>query len=75
MRLFNRVVPCTDTSCTRPPVIEWLSMELSGLPAFVKYLFSFLPGIQTVENYFSMCKSLVAWILGRDWGRLKRKKV
>ncbi|KAJ8396230.1 hypothetical protein AAFF_G00020970 [Aldrovandia affinis] len=32
-------------------------------------------GIQTVENYFSMCKSLVAWILGRDWGRLKRKKV
>ncbi|XP_048841099.1 uncharacterized protein si:dkeyp-114g9.1 [Brienomyrus brachyistius] len=32
-------------------------------------------GIQTVENYFSMCKSLVAWILGRDWGGLKRKKV
>ncbi|XP_012684879.2 uncharacterized protein si:dkeyp-114g9.1 [Clupea harengus] len=32
-------------------------------------------GIQTVENYFSMCKSLVAWILGRDWGKLKRKKV
>ncbi|XP_055728772.1 uncharacterized protein si:dkeyp-114g9.1 isoform X1 [Salvelinus fontinalis] len=32
-------------------------------------------GIQTVENYFSMCKSLVAWILGRDWGRLKCKKV
>ncbi|CAB1342789.1 unnamed protein product [Coregonus sp. 'balchen'] len=32
-------------------------------------------GIQTVDNYFSMCKSLVAWILGRDWGRLKRKKV
>ncbi|XP_036405154.1 uncharacterized protein si:dkeyp-114g9.1 [Megalops cyprinoides] len=32
-------------------------------------------GIQTVENYFSMCKSLVAWILGRDWGRLKRRKV
>ncbi|KAM4632878.1 uncharacterized protein ACJ7VT_013874 [Polymixia lowei] len=32
-------------------------------------------GIQIVENYFSMCKSLVAWILGRDWGRLKRRKV
>ncbi|KAJ8275124.1 hypothetical protein COCON_G00097490 [Conger conger] len=32
-------------------------------------------GIQTVENYFSMCKSLVSWILGRDWGRLKRRKV
>ncbi|RXN04252.1 oocyte-specific F-box [Labeo rohita] len=32
-------------------------------------------GIQTVGNYFSMCKSLVAWILGRDWGRLKRRKV
>ncbi|XP_060771599.1 uncharacterized protein si:dkeyp-114g9.1 [Neoarius graeffei] len=32
-------------------------------------------GIHTVGNYFSMCKSLVAWILGRDWGRLKRKKV
>uniref|UniRef100_A0A672Q3F6 Uncharacterized LOC107603058 n=1 Tax=Sinocyclocheilus grahami TaxID=75366 RepID=A0A672Q3F6_SINGR len=31
--------------------------------------------IQTVGNYFSMCKSLVAWILGRDWGRLKRRKV
>ncbi|XP_059897803.1 uncharacterized protein si:dkeyp-114g9.1 [Gadus macrocephalus] len=32
-------------------------------------------GIQVIENYFSMCKSLVAWILGRDWGRLKRRKV
>uniref|UniRef100_A0A673IX42 Uncharacterized LOC107743329 n=1 Tax=Sinocyclocheilus rhinocerous TaxID=307959 RepID=A0A673IX42_9TELE len=32
-------------------------------------------GIQTVGNYFSMCKSLMAWILGRDWGRLKRRKV
>ncbi|XP_076852085.1 uncharacterized protein LOC143504588 isoform X2 [Brachyhypopomus gauderio] len=32
-------------------------------------------GIHTVVNYFSMCKSLVAWILGRDWGRLKRRKV
>ncbi|CAL8314746.1 unnamed protein product [Lota lota] len=32
-------------------------------------------GIQLIENYFSMCKSLVAWILGRDWGRLKRRKV
>uniref|UniRef100_A0A8C1VRM1 Si:dkeyp-114g9.1 n=1 Tax=Cyprinus carpio TaxID=7962 RepID=A0A8C1VRM1_CYPCA len=32
-------------------------------------------GIQTVGNYFCMCKSLVAWILGRDWGRLKRRKV
>ncbi|KAK6489473.1 hypothetical protein HHUSO_G6272 [Huso huso] len=32
-------------------------------------------GIQTVENYFSMCKSLTAWILGRDWGRLKCRKV
>ncbi|KAM6964806.1 uncharacterized protein FYW47_007127 [Aplochiton taeniatus] len=32
-------------------------------------------GIQSVENYFSMCKSLVAWVLGRDWGRLKRRKV
>ncbi|XP_051510322.1 uncharacterized protein si:dkeyp-114g9.1 [Myxocyprinus asiaticus] len=32
-------------------------------------------GIQMVENYFSMCKSLLAWILGRDWGRLKRRKV
>ncbi|KTG35327.1 hypothetical protein cypCar_00013651, partial [Cyprinus carpio] len=32
-------------------------------------------GIQTVGNYFSMCKSLVAWIFGRDWGRLKRRKV
>ncbi|KAJ8270721.1 hypothetical protein GJAV_G00118510 [Gymnothorax javanicus] len=32
-------------------------------------------GIQTVENYFSMCRSLVSWILGRDWGRLKRRKV
>ncbi|KAK3541757.1 hypothetical protein QTP86_003524 [Hemibagrus guttatus] len=31
-------------------------------------------GIHTVGNYFSMCKSLVAWILGRDWGRLKRRK-
>ncbi|XP_017547955.2 uncharacterized protein si:dkeyp-114g9.1 [Pygocentrus nattereri] len=31
--------------------------------------------IHTVENYFSMCKSLVAWILGRDWGKLKRRKV
>ena len=35
----------------------------------------FFPGIQLIENYFSMCKSLVAWILGRDWGRLKRRKV
>ncbi|KAM9316656.1 uncharacterized protein PAF06_007714 [Gastrophryne carolinensis] len=32
-------------------------------------------GIQTVENYFSMCKSLLAWILGRKWGRFKQKKV
>ncbi|KAJ1152241.1 hypothetical protein NDU88_005018 [Pleurodeles waltl] len=32
-------------------------------------------GIQTVENYFSMCKSLSVWILGRNWGRLKQKKV
>ncbi|XP_046878188.1 uncharacterized protein si:dkeyp-114g9.1 [Hypomesus transpacificus] len=32
-------------------------------------------GIQSVEGYFSMCRSLVAWILGRDWGRLKRRKV
>ncbi|TRY58201.1 hypothetical protein DNTS_017412 [Danionella cerebrum] len=32
-------------------------------------------GIQTVASYFSMCKSLVAWILSRDWGRLKRRKV
>ncbi|KAG9283054.1 hypothetical protein AMEX_G1782 [Astyanax mexicanus] len=32
-------------------------------------------GIHTVGNYFSMCKSLVAWILGRDWGKLKRRKV
>ncbi|XP_028809239.1 uncharacterized protein LOC114763635 [Denticeps clupeoides] len=32
-------------------------------------------GIQTVDNYFSMCKSLVAWVLGRDWGKLKRRKV
>ncbi|XP_043930204.1 uncharacterized protein LOC122804416 isoform X2 [Protopterus annectens] len=32
-------------------------------------------GIRTVENYFSMCKSLLAWILGRSWGRLKQKKV
>ncbi|XP_053568135.1 uncharacterized protein LOC128657752 [Bombina bombina] len=32
-------------------------------------------GIQTVENYFSMCKSLLAWILGRKWGRHKQKKV
>lgn len=32
-------------------------------------------GIQTVGNYFSMCKSLVAWILSRNWGRLKRRKV
>ncbi|XP_063773290.1 uncharacterized protein LOC134909877 isoform X2 [Pseudophryne corroboree] len=32
-------------------------------------------GIQIVENYFSMCKSLLAWILGRKWGRFKQKKV
>ncbi|XP_066563765.1 uncharacterized protein LOC136751998 isoform X2 [Amia ocellicauda] len=32
-------------------------------------------GIRTVENYFSMCKSLVAWILGQNWGRFKRRKV
>ncbi|TSP57603.1 hypothetical protein Baya_10450 [Bagarius yarrelli] len=32
-------------------------------------------GIHTVGSYFSMCKSLVAWILGRDWGKLKRRKV
>ncbi|KAJ8009038.1 hypothetical protein DPEC_G00084690 [Dallia pectoralis] len=32
-------------------------------------------GIQILENYFSMCKSLLAWILGRDWGGLKRQKV
>ncbi|KAM8952960.1 uncharacterized protein RCH25_043716 [Pelodytes ibericus] len=32
-------------------------------------------GIQTIENYFSMCKSLLAWILGRSWGRFKQKKV
>ncbi|KAK0156462.1 hypothetical protein N1851_000230 [Merluccius polli] len=32
-------------------------------------------GVQLIDNYFSMCKSLVAWILGRDWGRLKRRKV
>ncbi|KAJ3606431.1 hypothetical protein NHX12_025952 [Muraenolepis orangiensis] len=32
-------------------------------------------GIQVLDNFFSMCKSLVAWILGRDWGRLKRRKV
>ncbi|XP_040286018.1 uncharacterized protein LOC120999211 [Bufo bufo] len=32
-------------------------------------------GIQSVENYFSMCRSLLAWILGRKWGRFKQKKV
>ncbi|KAM4694284.1 uncharacterized protein O3C94_004735 [Discoglossus pictus] len=32
-------------------------------------------GIQTVENYFSMCKSLLAWVLGRKWGKTKQKKV
>ncbi|XP_053316262.1 uncharacterized protein LOC128483967 [Spea bombifrons] len=32
-------------------------------------------GIQTIENYFSMCKSLLAWILGRKWGRFKQKKI
>ncbi|KAM5165479.1 uncharacterized protein ACMZJ9_007916 [Mantella aurantiaca] len=32
-------------------------------------------GIQTVENYFSMCRSLLAWILGRKWGRYKQKKI
>ncbi|XP_069830298.1 uncharacterized protein [Dendropsophus ebraccatus] len=32
-------------------------------------------GIQTVENYFSMCRSLLAWILGRKWGKFKQKKV
>ncbi|XP_071997797.1 uncharacterized protein [Engystomops pustulosus] len=32
-------------------------------------------GIKSVENYFSMCKSLLAWILGRKWGRFKQKKV
>ncbi|KAL0967402.1 hypothetical protein UPYG_G00251770 [Umbra pygmaea] len=32
-------------------------------------------GIQMLDNYFSMCRSLVAWILGRDWGRLKQQKV
>ncbi|KAM4772408.1 uncharacterized protein WCC33_004113 [Rhinophrynus dorsalis] len=32
-------------------------------------------GIQTVENYFSMCRSLLAWIMGRKWGRFKQKKV
>ncbi|MEE6476130.1 hypothetical protein FKM82_010985 [Ascaphus truei] len=32
-------------------------------------------GIQTVENYFSMCKSLLAWIQGRNWGRFKQKKI
>ncbi|XP_018418995.1 PREDICTED: uncharacterized protein LOC108792666 [Nanorana parkeri] len=32
-------------------------------------------GIQTVENYFSMCRSLLAWILGRKWGRFKQKKM
>ncbi|XP_077145647.1 uncharacterized protein LOC143807696 [Ranitomeya variabilis] len=32
-------------------------------------------GIQSVENYFSMCRSLLAWILGRRWGKFKQKKV
>ncbi|KAL4649126.1 hypothetical protein GN956_G7063 [Arapaima gigas] len=32
-------------------------------------------GIQTLDSFFSMCKSLMAWILGRDWGRMKRRKV
>ncbi|XP_073529649.1 uncharacterized protein [Phyllobates terribilis] len=32
-------------------------------------------GIQSVENYFSMCRSLSAWILGRRWGKFKQKKV
>ncbi|XP_075125623.1 uncharacterized protein LOC142198488 [Leptodactylus fuscus] len=32
-------------------------------------------GIQSVDNYFSMCRSLLAWILGRKWGTLKQKKV
>ncbi|XP_051500913.1 uncharacterized protein LOC127409978 [Myxocyprinus asiaticus] len=32
-------------------------------------------GIQTVGNYFTMCKSLVSWVLGCDWGRLKQRKV
>ncbi|XP_063297853.1 uncharacterized protein LOC134586302 [Pelobates fuscus] len=32
-------------------------------------------GIRNVENYFSMSRSLLAWILGRRWGRFKQKKV
>ncbi|XP_066435473.1 uncharacterized protein [Eleutherodactylus coqui] len=32
-------------------------------------------GIQSVENYFSMCRSLLAWILGCQWGRFKQRKV
>ncbi|XP_068087462.1 uncharacterized protein [Hyperolius riggenbachi] len=32
-------------------------------------------GIQTLENYFSMCRSLLAWISGRKWGSYKQKKV
>ncbi|KAM4043715.1 uncharacterized protein ACNLHF_013980 [Anomaloglossus baeobatrachus] len=32
-------------------------------------------GIKSVENYFSMCRSLLAWILGRRWGKFKQKKV
>uniref|UniRef100_A0A8C5QH30 F-box domain-containing protein n=1 Tax=Leptobrachium leishanense TaxID=445787 RepID=A0A8C5QH30_9ANUR len=32
-------------------------------------------GIGTVNNYFSMSRSLLAWILGRKWSRYKQKKI
>lgn len=49
--------------------VSWSIISCSDSTCF------FPSGIQTVGNYFSMCKSLVAWILGRNWGRLKRRKV
>ncbi len=64
-------VLCQEITCrsnvTAP--VSWSVISCSDWTGF------FPSGIQTVGNYFSMCKSLVAWILGRNWGRLKRRKV
>ncbi len=64
-------VLCQEITCrsnvTAP--VSWSIISCSDSTCF------FPSGIQTVGNYFSMCKSLVAWILGRNWGRLKRRKV
>uniref|UniRef100_A0A671NP90 Uncharacterized LOC107678821 n=1 Tax=Sinocyclocheilus anshuiensis TaxID=1608454 RepID=A0A671NP90_9TELE len=68
-------IPFYETRCETCLLIKCYCSSLLGVSSHVLTTCFFSSGIQTVGNYFSMCKSLVAWILGRDWGRLKRRKV